>query len=99
MLLNGGTLDGKKILKPETVKMIMTNQLPKTAKYKDGYGYGLAGEVNLSTGEYSWSGAASTTFCINPENDLIIITLTQLMPSDYEYAGKFKKMVKGAIIK
>ncbi len=99
MMINGGTLDGKKILKPETVKMIMTNQLPKTAKYKDGYGYGLAGEVNLTTGEYSWSGAASTTFCIDPANDLIIITYTQLMPNNFEYAGKFKKMVKGALIK
>ena len=99
MMINGGTLDGKKILKPETVKMIMTNQLPKTAKYKDGYGYGLAGEVNLTTGEYSWSGAASTTFCIDPANNLIIITYTQLMPNNFEYAGKFKKLVKGALIK
>ena len=99
MLLNGGTLDGKKILKPETVKMIMTNQLPKTAKYKDGYGYGLAGEVILSTGEYSWSGAASTTFCIDPGNNMIIITYTQLMPNNFEYAGKFKKIVKGGLIK
>ena len=99
MLLNGGTLDGKKILKPETVKMIITNQMPETAKYKDGYGYGLSGEVNLGTGEYSWSGAASTTFCIDPANDLIIITYTQLMPNNFEYAGKFKKMVKGALIK
>ena len=99
MLLNGGTLDGKKILKPETVKMIMTNQLPKTAKYKDGYGYGLAGEVNLTTSEYSWSGAASTTFCIDTGNNMIIITYTQLMPNNFEYAGKFKKLVKGALIK
>jgi len=99
MMINGGTLDGKKILKPETVKMIMTNQLPKTAKYKDGYGYGLAGEVNLTTGEYSWSGAASTTFCIDPANNLIIITYTQLMPNNFEYAGKFKKIVKSALIK
>ncbi len=99
MLLNGGNLDGKRILMPETVKMIMTNQLPKSAKYKDGYGYGLSGEVNLTSGEYSWSGAASTTFCIDPANDLIIITYTQLMPNNFEYAGKFKKMVKGAFVK
>lgn len=76
MLRNYGDLDGKGILKTETVKMIMSDQLPKSAKYKVGYGYGLAGEVKFENSEYSWSGAASTTFSIVPKNDLIIITYT-----------------------
>jgi len=45
MLLNGGELNGARILEEETVKLIMTDQLPKNAKYTDDSGYGLAGAV------------------------------------------------------
>ncbi len=99
MLRNGGILDGERILKPETVKMIMSDQLPKAVKYRDGYGHGLSGEYKFENGEYSWSGAASTNFWIDPEKDLIIITYTQMMPTTKEYANKFKDLIYKAIIK
>lgn len=98
MLLNGGELNGTRILKEETAKLIITNQLPETAKYTDDSGYGLSGGVRFDNGEYSWSGAASTSFLINPEKQMIVIAYTQLMPSDYEYATKFKKMVENALL-
>jgi CubicO group peptidase (beta-lactamase class C family) len=56
----------------------------------DGIGFGLGFSVTLdpakaqilgSPGEYSWGGAASTTFWIDPVEDLIVIFLTQLIPS------------------
>ncbi len=94
MLLNGGELNGTRILQESTVKMIMSDQLPEGVRYKDEAGYGLAGEVNLKSGEYAWAGAASTNFWIDPENDMIIITYTQLMPGDHSYAYEFKDLVK-----
>lgn len=56
----------------------------------DGIGFGLGFSVVLdlsaaqiigSPGEYSWGGAASTTFWVDPKEDLVVIFLTQLVPS------------------
>jgi CubicO group peptidase (beta-lactamase class C family) len=98
MLLNGGELDGERILKESTVELIMTDQLPEGATYGDGGGHGLAGDVNPETGIYSWAGAASTNFWIDPKNEMIIITYAQLMPSDHSYAHNFKDLVYRAIL-
>ena len=99
MLLNGGELNGKRILEEGTVGLIMSDQLPEGASYEENSGYGLAGAVNLETGVYSWAGASSTNFWIDPANDIIIITYAQLMPSDYSYAHMFKDLVERAMIK
>ncbi|HKI90333.1 MAG TPA: serine hydrolase, partial [Draconibacterium sp.] len=98
MLLNGGELDGNRILKESTVKMIMSNQLPAGVTYNEKEGYGLAGAVNLTSGEYGWAGAASTKFWINPEKQMIVLTFAQLMPSDYTFADDFKKIVDRAVM-
>ncbi|WP_346861630.1 serine hydrolase domain-containing protein [uncultured Draconibacterium sp.] len=99
MLLNGGELDDVRILSEDAVNLIMTNQLPETATYDEGKtGFGLSGTVNPESGEYSWAGMASTNFWINPETDLIIISCTQLLPSNFTYGNEFKKMVENALI-
>jgi len=98
MLLNGGRLNGVKVLEEATVKMIMSDQLPASARYQEGIGYGLSGQVDLETGVYSWAGAASTNFLIYPSKQTIIITYSQLMPSDYSYAYLFFDFVKRALI-
>ena len=97
MLLNGGELNGKKILEESTVSLIMSDQLPESASYNENSGYGLAGAVNLESGVYSWAGAASTNFWIDPANNMIIITYAQLMPSDHSYAYVFKGLVERAM--
>ncbi len=99
MLLHGGILNGVNILEASTVKLIMSNQLPETASYQDGMGYGLSGQVDLESGEYSWAGAASTNFWIDPSEQMIIITFAQLMPGDHSYANVFYDLVKRALIK
>jgi CubicO group peptidase (beta-lactamase class C family) len=99
MLLNGGELDGTRVLSAEAAQLIMTNQLPENAKYDDGKaGFGLAGAVQFDSGEYSWAGMASTNFWINPETQMIIITCTQLLPSNYTYGNEFKKLVEKSIV-
>jgi len=98
MLLKGGTLDGVKILEESTVKLIMSDQLPETASYSEGMGHGLAGQVNPENGVYSWAGAASTNFWIDPSTQMIVICYTQLMPSDHSYAYVFNNTVKNALI-
>lgn len=99
MLLNGGELDGARILNDSTVEMIMTNQLPAGVDYENGGSYGLGGSVNPEKGHYGWSGAASTHFVVDKKNNMVIIALTQLMPFNIEYALKFVEKVESAVIK
>jgi len=58
----------------------------------EGIGFGLGFSVMLdparaailgTPGEYAWGGAASTTFWVDPDEDLTVIFLTQLMPSSF----------------
>ena len=91
MLLNGGTLDGRQYLKPETVAL-MTSDLvpPETRIARDYYyfpsgdsGFGLGFAVRvvanppLPTGEYRWDGAGGTFFFIDPRDDMFAICMMQ----------------------
>lgn len=97
MLLNGGGLDGVRILSETATQLIITNQLPAGVTYYEDNGYGLAGDVNSETGVYGWAGAASTKFWLDPKNKMIVIFGTQLMPADFSYADEFYKIVRSAI--
>jgi len=73
----------------------------------EGIGFGLGFSVVLdssraavigSPGAYAWGGAASTLFWIDPAEQLIVIGMTQLMPSSaYPIRDELKPMVYGAI--
>lgn len=98
MLLNGGELDGVRVLKESTVRLIMSNQMPSTTTYRDGKGYGLGGQVDLETGEYSWSGMASTFFVADPVNNMVVLAFTQYIPnSKIPFASEYMKMVRDAL--
>jgi CubicO group peptidase (beta-lactamase class C family) len=74
----------------------------------EGVGFGLGFSVQLdcakaqivgSPGEFAWGGAARTAFWIDPAEDLIVIFLTQLMPSGtFNFRGQLKSIVYPAII-
>jgi CubicO group peptidase (beta-lactamase class C family) len=90
MLLNNGELDGARILKPETVRAMTTNQIgdiPMTLGQvhgdRFGYGFGVAasGNVGTSPGSYSWGGFFHTYFWVDPEKKLVGVFMTQLFPS------------------
>ena len=96
-VLNGERLLGRKTVELMTVNHLPDNADLSRMGQKvfsempfDGIGFGLGFSVTLdlvkaqilgSSGEYSWGGAASTTFWVDPVEDLIVIFLTQLMPS------------------
>lgn len=98
MLLNGGELDGVRILEESTVDMIMSDQLPEAVEYNNGNGYGLGGYVNFESGSYGWSGAASTSFVIDPSHDLIVLAFTQFMPSKYTYSDEYKSIIRRTVV-
>lgn len=97
MLLNGGVLNGTRILQESTVDLIMSDQMPEAVEY-DG-GYGLGGYVDLESGAYGWSGAASTDFVANPSNQMVILSFTQYIPfMGIPFADEYKKMVWNAVL-
>ncbi len=73
----------------------------ETANDGVGFGLGFAMIVDLprsqnvgSVGEYYWGGAASTIFWIDPAEDLIVIFLTQFMPSGtFNFRGQIKQIL------
>jgi CubicO group peptidase (beta-lactamase class C family) len=72
-----------------------------------GMGFGLtvavakepaATQVIGSAGEYMWGGAASTIFWVDPAEDLVVVFMTQLLPSGtFNFRGQLKTLVYPAI--
>jgi CubicO group peptidase (beta-lactamase class C family) len=93
MLLNGGELDGVRILKPETVRLMTTNSLPPKMYIAGhevgpafGTGWGLGFAVRTSpdfsyipgaVGSFNWQGSWGTFFSIDPAQKLILIMMMQ----------------------
>lgn len=96
MLLNGGELDGRRVLKKETVALMLQNQLsagllPLTIAEgwppgRSGFGYGGAVRVDADTtvagspGTFRWAGYGTTFFWVDPKTDLIAMLWTQYTP-------------------
>jgi CubicO group peptidase (beta-lactamase class C family) len=93
MLLNGGALDGRRYLKPETVALMTSDHIgPETKIGRDdsyfpgndsGFGLGFAvrtvelPNALLPVGEYRWDGVGGTFFFIDPRDDMFVILMIQ----------------------
>lgn len=93
MLLNGGTLDGRRYLKPETIALMTSDHVGlETHVERDrnyypgessGYGLGVAVRTSVPSGtswplgEYRWDGVGGTFFFIDPEDDLFGVFMVQ----------------------
>ncbi|TWU50921.1 Esterase EstB [Rubripirellula tenax] len=113
MIEAGGELNGTRLLKPETVAMMTTNQLPKDvgwikfgSEVRTGVGFGFGFNVRDEmsdwdpdgrVGEYGWGGAASTHYWISPSDRLIVITMEQVMPYQWLTELKLKGLIYDAI--
>ncbi|MGE0665189.1 MAG: serine hydrolase domain-containing protein [Sphingomonadales bacterium] len=113
MLLNGGELDGVRILSPKTIELMTAPQLDDDQlafmnKFMPGYNTGLGvavltdlGRSQLpgSIGEYNWAGAASTVFFIDPREKVIAILITQLFPGlRYPVREELKALTYQALV-
>jgi CubicO group peptidase (beta-lactamase class C family) len=115
MLLNGGELDGVRIVKSTTIREMTKNQLAakllplKVSGFtmpKTGFGLGVSVRTGVLPhepagvlGEFGWSGAASTSFSIAPKEKVIVLTLTQLMPFSPQLLMTVKALVNAAMKK
>lgn len=76
----------------------------ETTPYGVGFGLGFAVTTDgvragtASQGDYYWGGAASTAFWVDPGEDLIVVFLTQLLPSTiFNFRGQLRSLVYSAI--
>ena len=120
MLLNRGTLDGVRILGPQTVALMLRNHLPGGLDLQSfgrpmnaesplrGIGQGLGVSVVLdpvragypaSPGEVGWGGAASTVFWADPAQGLLVVFMTQVLPSTaLPIRNKLHRLVHQALL-
>jgi CubicO group peptidase (beta-lactamase class C family) len=107
MLLNGGELDGRRLLSPTTVNLMTQNHLGDIP-FRPGQGFGLGfsvvtdvGERGVpgSLGEFGWGGAYNSNYWVDPANDLLVVYLTQLRPTGgLDDRTKIRTLVYQAII-
>ena len=117
MVLNGGELDGARLLGRKAVELMTVNHLPDgllpigMGPYEiRGYGFGLGFSVLMdvarsgmlgSEGVYRWGGWASTTFFIDPKEELIAMMLPQFIPwggVEYPTNAEFQTLVYQALV-
>ena len=93
MLLNGGELEGTRILGRKTVELMQANHLNhmtrQTNQFSESDGFGLGGAVRIdlakgnqlgSVGQFGWSGAATTLFNMDPAERSMLLVFTQHFP-------------------
>ena len=114
MIENGGKFDGKKYLKKKSVKLMTTNQIPKGGGWVTfgdevregvGFGHGFSVRVKMSVwdpdgrvGEYGWGGAASTHYWISPKDNLVVLTMEQVMPYTFNTEWALKGLIYDSLM-
>ena len=98
MLLNGGELDGVRILGKKTVELM---RYPHHNN-RFGLGFRVITDENPpnileSIGSFSWGGAAATTFWIDPQEELVAVLMTQLLNNRYPFHQQFKVLTYQAL--
>ena len=110
MLLNGGTLDGRRFLSRKTLELMTADHLGPITGASDlllpGHGFGLGFAVRLhagiapvpgSIGQYFWGGLAGTTFWIDPAEQLFALMLIQAPGLRDYYRTLFRDLVYAAV--
>jgi CubicO group peptidase (beta-lactamase class C family) len=107
MVVNGGELDGARLLSPKTVEL-MSSSHTGTLFNEGRTGFGLGFEVvehvgrsgeHGSVGLLSWGGAYHTDFWADPQEKLVAVLMTQLLPATgSDLHGKFRALVYQSIV-
>jgi CubicO group peptidase (beta-lactamase class C family) len=113
MLLNGGELDGAKILTRQTVQLMTTNSLPADIRSVGeaigpargaSWGLGFAIRTGLessqvpgSVGSYSWNGVWGTFFWIDPAEKMIALLMIQVVPGKISSFAAIRNLAYGAL--
>jgi len=107
-LLNGGELDGTRILGRKTVELARMNSLPPGVNaFSASDGWGLFSAIRLdparagepaSAGTFFWSGAATTHFFVDPKEEIVALVFCQHLPFDqHSLFTRFRTAVMQAV--
>jgi CubicO group peptidase (beta-lactamase class C family) len=106
MLLDGGALDGARVLGPKTVALMTTNQTDTLFNAR-GLGFGLgfelvgragAGGRVESVGTFGWGGAYGSRYTVDPRERLVVMLLTQRLAAASTLDGRFATLVYQALV-
>ena len=107
-LQQGGILDGARILASSTVRLMTTNHVGDLFPWTEGTGFGLGfsvledlGERGQpgSMGEFGWGGAYHSTYWVDPTEELVVVYMTQVIPSgDLDDHDRLRALVYAALV-
>ena len=106
MILNGGELDGVRILAPHTVDLMTHNQTGTMIDSSGGSGFGFGFAVNQrygasgmeSVSSFGWGGAYGSTYAVDPVEHLVIVFMINQLPNRADIAVKFPTLVYQALV-
>jgi CubicO group peptidase (beta-lactamase class C family) len=107
MMLNGGELDGVRILSPTTMHLMTIDHIGDRFG-TPGAGFGLGFQITTdagrlgqpgSNGTFGWGGAYHSTYWVDPGEQLVVTYFTQLIPAgNIDDQGKLRALVYQAIV-
>ena len=108
MMLNQGRLGNVRILSPTSVNLMTVDHIGDVEFGGDGVGFGLGFSVlkDLGSrgtpgaeGEFGWGGAYHSTYWVDPENELVVVYFTQLIPArNVDDHSKLRTLIYQSII-
>jgi CubicO group peptidase (beta-lactamase class C family) len=108
MLVEGGQLNGKRLLSPKTVELMSSAFVPDTLPGRaPGIGYGLSVQVvtnpiaasyRVSPGTFGWDGAYGTHFWVDPKEKIIGVMMIQTDNPDRRLDRDFENAVMQSIV-
>jgi len=101
LFMNGGELDGVRLLSHKTVELILTNQIPRLSP-AFGLGFALETPENdyrnvLSDGSFYWSGAFGTYYWVDPKEKLVALIYSNVLGSTINLGEQFRVLVYSAM--
>jgi len=114
MLLNGGALEGKRILSQKTVAYMASDHLGTAITpgpyylpgpgFAFGLGFAVRKDAGMSpypgsVGELNWGGAGGTYFRVDPKEDMFVVFMMQSPKQRVYYRGLLKDMIYAAVVK
>ena len=107
MMLNGGELDGTRILSRKTVESMISDHLGDIP-FRNGQGFGLGFSITHdpaatglpgSVGEFAWAGAYHSVYWVDPKEEMVVVYLTQIIPAiNLDDQQKVRSLVYQAIV-
>jgi len=107
MLLNGGSYDGQRILSRKSVELMTVNHLNFPYSWSQGTGFGLGFSITTdlglsgapgSVGAFGWGGAYHSVYWADPQEDLLVVYFTQVIPITLDDHSKLRALVYQALV-